>query len=237
MHPFHKEATAILDVLKAAHANIAAVENPDIFLLKGKILGDLQKHINSLSVHLGHDVTDAAFQPAKTGPLTKMFGRDLTAPAPSSAATEPLVRKTAQEIEAEELRGRVDELYGQFVVTPTDDLLDALSDLEIRGVAKRAGLPVTEDNPKTLTTAYVEQIKAAIQRKDELTRIGNPDDTSFGEHTQDEDLDETGSGDSTDEDGDLAALEATLESLKAEGAHHMKIKSVEKQIADLKSAK
>lgn len=323
MHSFHQETSAIIEILQYAHDQVEAITNPEIALLKARIQGDLKRHINSLSTQLGIPVDDKNFKPVKTTPIRKIMGRVISS-IPIDKTTVPVQRKTAQQVEFEELQQKVSEIYPKFLSSPADDLLDSCSDMEIRGVAKKAGMPVTETNPKTITTAYIEEIKKAIQSKITIAGAGKPNDVSDtgtddlpyifpyvitekdleqnehfayaqllpgetiylnvdpatlqegsiisdfqtvatgGEIVEEEEetssndtlknvpvneiLQRKTAGDPTTKDGqkiifvtnegnpELAALEAQLQQLKDEGAHHMKIKAVEKQIAELKAA-
>jgi hypothetical protein len=76
--------------------------------------------------------------------------------------------KTADEIAAEELKAAVDQLEPLFMEIDNAKLVDEQADLVLRGIAKRAGLPVSEDNPKKIDTKYIATIKEAIKKKAEL---------------------------------------------------------------------
>lgn len=84
----------------------------------------------------------------------------------------PKVFQTQEEVEADELRTSAKKLYETFVATEPDALLDKNSEIEIRAVAKMAGLPVTETNPKKIDTKYIGVIKEAIQKKAEIEEAG-----------------------------------------------------------------
>lgn len=106
--------------------------------------------------------------PASTesfGRITSLKGKDFK----EGEKTEPVKPaekiKSADEIAAEELKAKVDALEPLFSKIESDKILDEHSDLVIRGVAKRAGLPVTEDNPKKIDTKYIDQIKKALTEK------------------------------------------------------------------------
>lgn len=174
MHPFDKENRLIIGILSDAHDSIQNINNPEMLALKGRILGDLRKHINSLSVQLDLPIKD---EPKAQGrqPITKMFGRTLTSvrktlPAPD--VNKGKFKQTTSDIELAELRVKVDELYNRFLSTPDDHLIDSLSDIEIRGVAKKAGLPVSENDPKTINTGFIKAIKDAIQKQMNINDLG-----------------------------------------------------------------
>lgn len=99
------------------------------------------------------------------GTVTKLKGQDFKPGEKPSAPKVPEKIKSADEIAAEELKEKVDALEPLFTKIESDKILDEHSDLVIRGVAKRAGLPVTEDNPKKIDVKYIDQIKKALTEK------------------------------------------------------------------------
>lgn len=189
-HAFEKETKQIIDVLRNAHADIEAINNPEIAPLKARIMSDLRRHENSLCLQLGEEIRlqeqDVIVQKKSAGPITRLFGKEIKPISrndkPAIDETKPITPtpaieiKTTQEIQVNELRIQRDEVYNRFIVTPTDDLLDSLDEMIIRAVAKRAGLPVTETNPKKITAKYVEQIKAAIQKNMDIAAKGSAGD-------------------------------------------------------------
>lgn len=172
MSPFHKENSAIIDILDHAQKQIMAVDNPQIDWLKQKILMDLKKHSSALKMNMGIDVSPDVPKPSG-GPLKKMFGKEITVTAPPRPQN-PIApfSESSFEISEKELAEKVDYLYPRFLSTPLDQLIDSLSDIEIRGVAKKAGLPVTEDEPKKITTQFVDQIVKAIQAQGVFANAG-----------------------------------------------------------------
>lgn len=188
-HAFEKEAKIIIDVLQKAHAQISAIDNSEMDARKYAILNDLNKHANVLRLELGEDIPTSELQPkskAVGAPLTKLFGKEVKpkkvevqVEETTEEKTETTVTananvqlKTAEDVQIEELKKEIDELYPRFVETETDTLLDRESDIVLRGVAKRAGLPVTEKNPKNITAKYVELIKTAIKKKADIEDKG-----------------------------------------------------------------
>jgi hypothetical protein len=98
------------------------------------------------------------------GTVTKLKGQDFT-PGEKAKPKLPEKVKSADEIAAEELKEKVDALEPLFTKIESDKILDEHSELVIRGIAKRAGLPVTEDNPKKIDVKYVDEIKKALTEK------------------------------------------------------------------------
>lgn len=180
-----------ISILKKAHDEISKLPADDTFqMVKSKILTNLEQHINTMSIQTG----DKTLTPAGQGihrPLRKIFGKEIHSTAGANTAgnnTNPISNqtdfltkdtpapnvKTALQLAAEELKEKVTELYPKFLEIETEAIIDTYSDLEIRGVAKEAGLPVTETNPKNADAKFVQQIKDAIKKKNELIAKGNP---------------------------------------------------------------
>jgi hypothetical protein len=90
--------------------------------------------------------------------VTKLKGKDIGEAKPTPKAE---VKQTAEELAIAELKAQVDMLEPLFVKIETDKILDEHSTLVIQGVAKRAGLPVTEDTK--VDANFVNSIKAKMQ--------------------------------------------------------------------------
>lgn len=177
-HAFEQEAKLIISVLQKAHAQISAIDNTEMDARKYAILNDLKKHENALRLETGEDISTNELQPKSSaigGPLTKIFGREIPKKQDAKPAEETIQKpaiKTDEQIALEELRQEVDNLFTRFVATPTEDLLDRESDIALRGVAKKAGLPVTETSPKKVDAKFVEKIKEAITKAEEIANLG-----------------------------------------------------------------
>jgi hypothetical protein len=167
MHPFQAELTEILNSLTRAHDEIAAVHNQEMLLVRNKILQNLKREIDILKLQLGiePDIHAPTVINPHAGPIKKIFGRDVTTPSGRPADVNKPFHQTPEDVAFAELKLKADELYPRFLGTSSDHLLDSVSDIEIRAVAKKAGLPVTEHNPARITTEYIETIKTAIQQQ------------------------------------------------------------------------
>ena len=171
MHAFQKETSQIISILEEANQKITQIINPEIAFLKGKIQGDIMRHANALRLQSGQHITGVE-TPAAPKPLTKMFGRDVTPkPRVVKDVNKPFL-EGPNEVEEKELKLKVDELYPKFLITEADHLIDSLTDIEIRGVAKKAGIPVTETEPAKIDSKFITQIKTAIKKKAEIENIG-----------------------------------------------------------------
>lgn len=167
MHPFQAELTEILNTLQEAHAKIEAVHNQEMLLVRNKILQNLKREIDILKLQLGiePDIHTPAVINPHAGPIKKLFGKDVTAQPNKTVDVNKPFHQSAQDVAFAELKLKADELYPKFLSTSSDHLLDSVSDIEIRAVAKKAGLPVTETNPARITTEYIDTINKAIQQK------------------------------------------------------------------------
>ena len=72
--------------------------------------------------------------------------------------------KTDEEIKIQELRQTAQKLFEVIPAMEPKDVIESYADLEIRAVAKMAGITVTEDSPKTITAAFINSIKKAIAK-------------------------------------------------------------------------
>jgi hypothetical protein len=121
---------------------------------------------------------DANALPRKNQPLGRVFGRPLATPkrraerAKEAEIDKPpitsqefkkKVQATTEDVQGKELQHTVSRLYGEFTEIETDKVKDSYADIEILGVAKMAGLPVTENTPVNIK--FIEQIKEAIRQK------------------------------------------------------------------------
>lgn len=178
-HAFPEESALMMEALDEAAAKISAINNPEMMLARNRILTDIRKHSNILKAQSGIDIIVPGEQPLqKPKPLTKLFGKDIVfkpkTPIPSNirvndtaAGKEKLKSLTPNsrdqyEVEVAELRDKVNTLWPKFLIASPDELLDSISELEMRAVAKQAGLPFTDNHPKKIDVMIVQQIKDAI---------------------------------------------------------------------------
>lgn len=154
----HKNVIAIL---KKAQSDIASeLSGPQDQNHALRIHAILEKEINHLGLLTGtHDGSTAPT--AKLQPATHILGEEIKAPV---AATKPDLEPAAAEVET--LKQRVEEAYPKFLNDTSKDIAKDWEDIVVRGVAKKAGLKVTKDEPKTITIKFVEEIKAAILEKE-----------------------------------------------------------------------
>jgi hypothetical protein len=90
---------------------------------------------------------------------TKKFGPIKMEPRPALPENEI---KSAAAMEADQLRHEVDEIFPDFPHRDPAELLDSLTEMQVRAVAKRAGIKVTEEDPERITLAFVKEIQQKI---------------------------------------------------------------------------
>lgn len=156
---FKSDYEKIIGHLETAKTAIESDANPEINLLTTKIKMDITKHINFLKVRIGES-PDVETKPA-VRPLKKIMGKVVLNDAGAPVSHNP-IQTTPRDIEMQELKAKVEDMYGKFATTESDQLYDTLSDIEVRAVAKKAGLPVTDKTPKRIDITFINQIKDAI---------------------------------------------------------------------------
>ncbi len=72
-----------------------------------------------------------------------------------------LPEKSRKELEAETIKEIADEVEKTFMERESHEIVDAVDDIVVRVIAKRAGIQVTETDPEKITIDFVEEIKAA----------------------------------------------------------------------------
>lgn len=159
---FKEDYDNIIDILSHAKSEIDKIKNPDILSLTTRMRFDLEKHINMLKTRIGDAGQSQAVRIKQ--PLLKVMGKIVATPEGTPVETPKPIITASREIEKEELKQKVEDIYTQFYSTPTDQLWDTLSDIEVRAVAKKAGLPVTDSTPKRITPEFINTIKGAIQK-------------------------------------------------------------------------
>lgn len=193
MNPFKEEYDKLTSILQDTKDKVSEVTNPDVSMVVNRITSQLTHQINFLKVYSGEKLSLKG--PAITGnPLKGMFGRKFikkSEPARTVIADnkgkltekEKARKEDADQVAIDELQQKRDDLYGKFLDIDTATLVDTGDDMTIRALAKKVGLPVTEDNPKKITVKFINQIKKAIESEKELA--------SGGQGTEETNLEET----------------------------------------------
>jgi hypothetical protein len=86
-------------------------------------------------------------------------------PPLTPAPVKPGEQRSPATLVGEELSLEVNAIYEGFTERENDEIIDSLTDLQIRGVAKKAGMEVTETKPERLTNSFIDEIKESIKKK------------------------------------------------------------------------
>jgi hypothetical protein len=97
------------------------------------------------------------------GPITHVFGQKVEREVKPTTPAKVAVKSA----DVDELRTRITDAYPTFRDRDNKSLIESLTDMEMRGIAKMAGLEVTETEPKKISGAFVDKIKAAMTKKEE----------------------------------------------------------------------
>lgn len=196
----YKNVTAILSHAKLA-INEELANDSDAQHHRLKIEASLNREIEYINLITGiGDVTSD--QKVSPGPATTMGGQPIKRPPAklTSEDLEPNPRKVV------ELRDRVEALWHTFVTRDSRELLQEVDDTTIRGVAKKAKMKVTKDDPETITLDFIEEIKNNILM--EKARIVAADELRANQKAEVTDQDLTGlNGDASDVYDSVADME------------------------------
>lgn len=174
----------VVNVLTSAQQQInELLTTPEDQIHKLRIDLGLKNHISQFSLLTGTGGNEVHEMPS-LGPATTAGGVAIGKVVP--------VKRDEVDPKKEQMKvfaGKVESLYDQFLTIDSKELLVKYEDLVIRGVAKKAHLKVTKDDPETLTLEFIEEIKASIREinalndkaadnKDEvdLDNMGNSDE-------------------------------------------------------------
>lgn len=166
---------AVAAVLKSTITSINEIlKDPADEMHRIRITGDLQRQHDQLLLLTGAGDLETG-QSAVLGPAKTIGGKPIAKQR----------RFTADDMipaddKVNNLRKQVDAAVGYFGPDASaEGILANIPELLIRGVAKKAGLQVTKDEPKDITVEFIEKIKEA------LAAAG-----ITGDHTDDDDDDE-----------------------------------------------
>lgn len=177
MHPQQTAIQKTLDALRNAH-DVASKElsDPAIDNIRTRIAKGLEGNISFLAqlINASGSTAVAGLQNSHQAPVRSIMGKPV---APIATKTADTIGKESNKDIANnqaisELQESANKLYPEFNGLENTAILDSYSDLEIRAVAIKAGLPFTETSPKKVTAKTIDQIKAAITKKAEMDAIG-----------------------------------------------------------------
>lgn len=190
MEKLKAAASEVINVLIDARSEIEELfDFREATPLKKRLVDALTQQINSLSVRMGQDIRKN--QPTKFGRVTKMLGKDLTTvnvAEEKELQSKDILTKKADDIAAEELSDRINEIYPVFNTLANEEIIDSHDEYVIRGIAIKAGLPVTENFPEKINSQFIDEVKAAITTKADLDRLHTLAKETGSEKTGEEDL-------------------------------------------------
>lgn len=163
MNPFRNESLIMADALKEAREKIEAVDNDELSTLKARIMGSLKRDETALRFNAEEDMPSEKSKEPE--PLRSMFGKKISEYGQQVRDVNKPIITGPTDAEKSELRAKVDEVYLRFADADPTVLLDTLDELIIRGVAKKAGMLVTENDPARITLQFVEKIVAEVKAK------------------------------------------------------------------------
>jgi hypothetical protein len=152
-----KEVIAILEESKKQISELLE-SNPTLQL---RVTSTFDRLSNGLKVVIGEPISDNTQEGFKMEKLESVFGRKI------HEKKELKVQKTDKK-EVDLLRETAAVLYDTFPEQQSKELIERLTDMEVRAVAKLAGLQVTSTQPAKITVVFIEKIKEAIVNQKEL---------------------------------------------------------------------
>ena len=168
----------VYDLFKETRTKSAEfLASPEHILLREKLDKNLETQIKFLGFQLGIDdgVDDFIANPKR---VTSFLGHSLEntpvveLPSPEAGAKKEDAKELAKQNEANELIEKLPALIELMLKEEADIILDTMSDLEIRAVGKKAGLPVTETSPEKVDAHFIGQIKDAFAKQAEIANAG-----------------------------------------------------------------
>lgn len=148
----------VIDLLTETKAKINALlkgKNDEHHRLKAE--SDLQRLITYLSLLTNTQATNGQPETQVFGPATTIGGKPIQ--MKEHVSREQLEPKEEQ---VRVLRDKVESTYSKFLTIESIDLLKNYDNNVIRGVAKKAKMKVTKEQPETITLAFIEEIKKNI---------------------------------------------------------------------------
>lgn len=174
----------VIDILTRAKEDVTAtLTHPDDEHHRLKIESAIQKNIEYLAL-LTQTVSPETEKPPSPGPATTIAGQKI--PERQNVKRSDL---EPGEAKVQLLRAQVEELYTQFLQIESLELLKQYDDNLIRGVAKKAKMKVTKEEPEEITLDFIEEIKENIrkqaQRGEDMLELKNKSATTTEEEGED----------------------------------------------------
>jgi hypothetical protein len=153
-----------IETLQGARGTVSALlsETPALQVRSNNVLDTLA---NGLGFTIGLMPTGEQ-QVFEIEPLTHFLKGSYPAGQAAAYPPAPAVNVTNEDVT--DLRKRAEEAYRTFCERDHTAIMESLTGMEIRAVAKLAGLEVSEEEPKKIDGAFIDKIKSAIALKTDI---------------------------------------------------------------------
>lgn len=169
MHAHAEKTKEAIAQIRATRDHVSALlsDTPDFQTRAEHVFDTLA---NGLAFAIGEAIPGKSLAVAKptrtvTGSRTIM---GQVVPEEPTPMAKKLVDIQPSRTDVDKLREDVAKAYASFPTLSNAEIRNTLSDLELRGVAKAAGLQVTKTEPAHITDAFIQQIRTAMEEKANL---------------------------------------------------------------------
>jgi hypothetical protein len=135
-----------------------------------KLESDLQRNITYLSLLTTATDPSASITPEKLGPAKTIAGKPIV--VNERVKVEDL-EPHAEKVQV--LRNKVEAAYPRFLKMESQFILNEFEENVIRGVAKKAKMKVTAEEPEKITLPFIDEIKENIklmaQRDQDMNKL------------------------------------------------------------------
>ena len=140
--------------------------------LYGKITGmEVMDILNSFTEETVYAVGNVAGITRNKGELYPQFVERLKKTIGKQIQPSLLSDKSPEQLAAEEMKAQAALLYPNFVAMENASILDSYDEYVIKFVAKMAGMVVSETIPKKVDVKYINLVKEAITKKQQLENL------------------------------------------------------------------
>lgn len=168
----NEKVNQAISIIRHAREQIIELlrDSPDFVVRASHVLETLA---NGLSFSIGEPITqfsqDIQLQASSDSPARTIMGQKI--PEKAIPIKEMLLMKNASD-DITFLRENVQKIYDNFNSLSFSEILNTVSDIELRGVAKLSGLVVSKTEPARFTTAILQDMKERIfkQKSDKEQR-------------------------------------------------------------------
>lgn len=174
MEDFQQPVKELITVLKEARAKARAIKDlSEPFLIK--VDNTLARLINSSAHAVGLPIEEAeGMVIEERGPVTSMFGKDLSKAIAASEAKAAKLNVTEDVLA--KLRAETATIIARIPELSPKQFHEQYQDAQIRRVAKKLGIAVTTTDPEQITLEFVRQLfEVAASKADKAKAIADAD--------------------------------------------------------------